>query len=270
MTTGAVPQMLTGAALFSQVAAEAGEAFWWLGQHSFVLKLAGLPILLDPFLTPLPERRVPPLFAPGDARDVAVVCCTHDHLDHLDPWAVEGLAQTSQAVFVASRAHRDRLLSLGVPTDRLRLVDDGLTVTIGGLKITGIKAAHEFFDQTPAGYFPHLGLVLEGNGKVVYHAGDTLWWEGLQHRLAQWQFDVAIVPINGRDAVRYSQNIQGNMTYQEAADLLGGLRVQLAVPAHYDMFLQNSISPQLFVDYVTVKYPGQRMWVGAPTERVPF
>ncbi len=262
--------MRVGPALFADVDAAVGDAFWWLGQHSFIVHLAGTQILIDPFLTPLPERQVPPLFTPSDAKNVDVVCCTHDHLDHLDPLAVAGLARETAAWFVASRAHRQRLVDLGVPESRLRLIDDELHVEIGGLRITGIRAAHEFFDRTSEGYYPHLGLVLEANGKAVYHAGDTLWWEGLQQRLSRWSLDVAIVPINGRDALRYSQNIQGNMTYQEAADLVGGLRVQLTVPAHYDMFAGNSVSPQLFVDYFQIKYPGRRVWVGSPTERVAF
>jgi L-ascorbate metabolism protein UlaG (beta-lactamase superfamily) len=46
------------------------------------------------------------------------------------------------------------------------------------------------------------------------------------------------------------------MTYQEAADLAGALKPRLTVPAHYEMFRMNSCDPQLFVDYMRVKYPG--------------
>ncbi len=262
--------MKTGRKLFDEVEATDADGFWWLGQHSFVIKLDGVTILVDPFLTPMPERRVPPLFSPSDATSVRLVCCTHDHLDHLDPTAVSGLASETQATFIASRAHRQRLRSLGVPTNRMLLIDDQLSAETNRLKITGVKAAHEFFDRTDDGFFPHLGLVFEGNGKVLYHAGDTLWWEGLQARLAQWSFDVALVPINGRDAKRLREDVQGNMTYQEAADLVGGLDVKLTVPAHYDMFESNSVDPQLFIDYLRVKYPQHRAWLGWPTEFVSF
>jgi L-ascorbate 6-phosphate lactonase len=84
----------------------------------------------------------------------------------------------------------------------------------------------------------------------------------------KWSYDVAFVPINGRDAKRYKEGIIGNMTFQEAADLLGGLNVALSVPDHYDMFDSNLGDPQAFVDYVNVKYPDRRVWVGEPTERV--
>jgi len=76
------------------------------------------------------------------------------------------------------------------------------------------------------------------------------------------------VPINGRDAVRLSSNTIGNMTYQEAVDLAGALQARLVVPAHYGMFAHNSEDPQLFADYLTVKYPDRHCWIGEPGEAV--
>jgi L-ascorbate metabolism protein UlaG (beta-lactamase superfamily) len=262
--------MLKGRALFAEVEGFTGQAFWWLGQHSFIVKLGSTICLIDPFLGAMPERNVPPLFAAKDATAVQVVCCTHDHLDHICPAAVSGLARETEAAFVAPEAHEQRMLSLGVPESRLILLNDEDVAQLGDLKVTAIKASHEFFDMTPEGDYPYLSYVLEAAGKTVYHAGDTVWWEGMQARLARWHYDVAFVPINGRDAKRYQAGIIGNMTYQEAVDLLGGLDVKLNVPSHYDMFDGNREDPQKFVDYMNAKYPGRRIWVGKPTERVEF
>ena len=66
-------------------------------------------------------------------------------------------------------------------------------------------------------------------------------------------------PINGRDAERLRDNCIGNMTYQEAADLVGVLKPGLAVPGHYDMFAFNGEDPRKFVDYVEIKYPEQKV-----------
>lgn len=262
--------MLKGKALFSEVESSSEDAFWWLGQHSFMVKLASTTILIDPFLMPMEGRNVPPLFEAEDAKAVNLVLCTHDHLDHIDPFAVRGLARETQAHFVAPRAHEARMLSLGVTPERLSLLDDQESLSFGAIEITAVKGAHEFFEQTPEGYFPYLGYVLETQHKSLYHAGDTVWWDGLQSRLARWSFDVALVPINGRDAKRYAEGILGNFTYQEAADLLGGLEVKLAVPTHYDMFDMNREDPQLFVDFVRVKYPDRKTWLGLVTEKVVF
>jgi len=262
--------MLFNKELFAQVHSCRQDAFWWLGQHSFIVKLNNTTILIDPFLSDLEERNVPPLFRPKDAKAVDLVVCTHDHLDHIDPVAISGLSQETKAIFIAPKAHEKRMASLGVSKSRLLLLNADEELEIKGFRITAIKAAHEFFAQTREGYYPFLGYVIESDSKTIYHAGDTVWWEGLQRDLSKWQFDVAFVPINGRDAVRYAANIIGNMGYQEAADLLGGLDVKLSVPTHYDMFDSNREDPQLFIDYLAVKYPKRRLWVGQPTEKVVF
>ena len=58
------------------------------------------------------------------------------------------------------------------------------------------------------------------------------------------------------------------MTYQEAADLSGDLRPRLTVPTHYDMFANNSADPRLFAEYMDVKYPDLRYWIGEHGTRV--
>ncbi len=264
--------MLKGPELFQAVKDCPHEAaFWWLGQHTFIVKLGPTRAVIDPFLSPLDDRLVPPLFQPEDAAGVLdLVLCTHDHLDHIDPVAVTGLAEKTNAPFVAPRAHRQRMLSLGVPPNRLLLLDDGEAARCAGIEIHAVKAAHEFFDRTPEGWHPFLGYVLTGAGKTVYHAGDTVWWEGLQARLSAWTFDLALVPINGRDADRYARDVLGNMTFQEAADLVGGLDVALTVPAHYDMFAYNAEDPDKFRKYMQVKYPDKRVRLAGYTETIPF
>jgi L-ascorbate metabolism protein UlaG (beta-lactamase superfamily) len=264
--------MLQGGKLFESVKrCRVVAAFWWLGQASFIVKLGKSVLLLDPFLKPMKERRVPPLFRAEDADGIVdLVLCTHDHLDHIDPVAVPELAKHTRAKFVAPRLHAERMRSLGVPNDRLLTLNDGESVTAAGVTVHAIKSSHELFHQTPDGLFPFLGYFIEGTGKTIYHSGDTVWWEGLQARLSRWKFDAMMLPINGRDAVRLKVNCIGNMVYQEAADLAGGLDVKLTVPMHYDMFAFNAENPQLFVDYVAVKYPGRRVWVGQPTEEVAF
>lgn len=263
-----------GAALLAEIDATevtAGTgAFWWHGQHSFTLKLGSTVVYLDPYLDPNPDRQTPPLVTPEQVRHADLVLCTHDHADHIDPFAIPGIAAASpQAQWVAPRPHRRRMLDLGVPADRLHLLTDGESVELCGVKITAIKSKHEFFEETPEG-FPYLGYVLEANGVNAYHSGDTLVYEGLFSTLNRWKLDVAFLPINGRDATRFRANCIGNMTYQEAVDLAGELKVGLAVPTHWDMFAMNSEDPQKFVDYLDAKFPGARCWVGQAGERVLF
>jgi L-ascorbate metabolism protein UlaG (beta-lactamase superfamily) len=264
--------MLSGPELFHHVSrCEDEAAFWWLGQHSFVVKLGERVLLIDPFLSEVDGRLVPPLFQPLDACGVVdLVLCTHDHLDHIDPAAIPGLAACSDIAFVAPEACRDRMLSLDVPASRLYGMNHGESIALEGMTIRAIKSAHEQFFQTEEGLYPFLGYVVTGQKRTIYHAGDTVWWEGLQQELSGFHLDVAMIPINGRDAERFEADIVGNMTYQEAGDLVGGLDVGLTVPTHYDMFAFNSEDPGLFIAYMKSRYPKYRVWVGNPTDKVVF
>ncbi len=243
--------------------------FWWLGQHSVILRMGAARVFIDPYLKPSERRRKPPLLAPAQGTGFDLVLCTHDHSDHLDPEAIPGLAATSEAVFITSPSARERMLSLGVPEQRWVGLDPGQAATVAGVTVTAVKACHEFFDVTPDGHYPYLGFVLESNGVRAYHCGDTVWWEGLQADLrALLPLDVAFVCINGRDAERYRRNCLGNMSFAEAADLVGPLPVGLAVPTHFDMFANNSEDPLKFTDYMAAKYPDVLTWLGPAGEPV--
>lgn len=262
---------MKGRNLFEQHAGQRRPAFTWLGQHSFILTVGAEVVLVDPFLSDVPGRLVPPLFEPAAANElVSLVCVTHDHLDHLDPEAIMGLAMSTDCHFLAPRSLRGRMLEHGVDENRLLLLDDLESVDFRSLTITGVKAAHEDFQVDARGHHLFLGLVLESQGVTMYHAGDTVWWEGLQGRLRSFRLDAAFLPINGRDAVRFRNDVLGNMTYQEAADLAGSLDLGLVVPAHFGMFADNTEEPGKFTDYLDVKYPQLRYEVPVPGQYTPL
>ena len=243
---------------------------WWMGQQSYVVKLGEAVLYLDPFLTPGRARRTPPLLRPEEVTNAALVLGSHDHGDHIDrkAWPVIAVA-SPEAAFVAPDLLRGRLAKeLGIPSRRFAGLDDGTSFEARGVRITGVAAAHEFLDRDPAtGRHPHLGYVIEANGVTLYHAGDCCIYEGLVTKLRRWRFDAVFLPINGRDARRLAANCIGNMTYQEAADLAGTLEPGMTFPGHYDMFAANSEDPQLFLDYMRVKYPRLRARVLPVGER---
>lgn len=233
-------------------------AFWWLGQLGFVLKLGRTVCWIDAYLAESPRRRVPPLVQPSQVTNADAVLGTHDHGDHVDRQSWSGMAAASPgAAFVVPDMVREAVVeNAAIPNERVKGLDDGTSLTVGDVTITAVPAAHELLDQDPAtGRYPYLGYVFEGNGVCVYHSGDTCLYEGMQAKLRQWHFDLACMPINGRDARRLSSNCIGNMTYQETVDLAGAVRPGLTVPGHWDMFEGNREDPQLFVDYMRVKYP---------------
>ena len=236
-------------------------ALWWLGQQSFVAKLGQTVCYLDPYLTPSPRRRIEPLLKPEEVTNAAVVCGTHDHADHIDRPAWPVIAEASaEARFIVPALLRERVAAeVGLPEQRVIGLDDGRNEVVGDVRISAIPAAHEVLDvDAETGLHPYLGYVLEGNGFCLYHAGDTCLYEGIHARLRRWKLDAALMPINGRDAKRLASGCIGNMTYQETADLAGAVEPGLTIPTHFEMFAANSEDPQLFVDYMRVKYPNLR------------
>jgi L-ascorbate 6-phosphate lactonase len=254
--------MKTGSDLIADIDAyecAAGEcAFWWLGQQSFVVKLAGEICYIDPYLSPSKARTVAPLLTPEQVTNAGVVLGSHDHGDHIDRGAWPRIAAASpRAQFVAPKLLAEKVArELAIESGRVRGVDEGVAIEFGGVRVSGVPAAHEFLDVDAAtGLHPYVGFVIEGDDFCLYHAGDTCLYEGMHSILRRWDFDLAFMPINGRDAVRYASNCIGNMTYQETADLAGAIRPGTTVPAHFEMFARNSQPPEPFVEYMRAKYP---------------
>ena len=254
----------TGRALIEDIDAADptdGElAFWWLGQHGFVLKMGGLIFYLDPYLSDAASRTVRPLVAPEQVANADFITGSHDHSDHIDRpiWPILAAASPG-ATFVVPMLARQRGLAgeLRIPAERIEGIADGMTIHRAHASITGVAAAHERLDaDEQTGLHPSMGFVIEAGGVRVYHAGDTCRYEGLETRLKQLgPFDVMFLPINGRDAKRLAGGCIGNMTYQEAVDLAGEVGPRLAVPAHFEMFANNSEDPGNFVEYMAVKFP---------------
>lgn len=240
---------------FSELAPAPGSlAVCRLGQHSFLIKGGNTLIAIDPYLSDVPKRLVPSLIKPEDLLGVTLILCTHDHSDHIDRPALAKMAEASpDALFVVPEAVRRTITEIS--SDRVIGINDGEELEIDDVIIRGIASAHEFLDRSETGLYPYLGYIVTMNNVTFYHAGDCCVYDGLTALLKDAEPDLMMLPINGRDARRYAENCIGNMTYQEAADLAGWSWTKCVIPAHYDMFAGNTEDPQLFLDYMAVKYP---------------
>lgn len=233
-----------------------GAALWWLGQAGFLIRQGGLSIVIDAYLsdslaekyrgTKFPHQRMmsPPV-APDALQGIDWLLCTHAHTDHMDPGTIPALlAANPDARVLAPRACRDQALARGVPEDRLVLIDVGETVDLGGVQVTATPAAHEDIRITPEGHL-FLGYVLRGGGVTLWHSGDTIPFPGLAETLAPHRVDLALLPVNGRDAERAANGVPGNLTLDEAVTLTEAIGARGMLGHHFGLFAFNTLDPEV-------------------------
>jgi L-ascorbate 6-phosphate lactonase len=236
-----------------------GVTLTWLGQAGFLLRGGGATVLVDAFLSPHPERRFAPPLDPATLTDVDLVLCTHEHLDHLDGPTVAAVAAASPAARVVVPAPvTDRAVAAGVPADRVVGAVAGEPLRDLAVPVWPVAAQHgvtmadayDFGHALSGGVTRYLGYVVELAGARIYHAGDTIWWPGLEQALRDLGVHVALLPINGRDPVREAAGLVGNLDHREAALLAHAAGVDLLVPMHWDLIVTNRGFPDQLVGVV--------------------
>ena len=130
----------------------------------------------------------------------------------------------------------------------------GDVLDLGGVECRVVPAIHgvtmddAYGDGSALGEGPRfVGYVL-GGGRRVYHAGDTIVTDALREALDPLGIDVALLPINGRDAEREARGIVGNMDAAEAVELAVAIGASTLVPYHWDGFAGNTVPPGATAD----------------------
>jgi L-ascorbate metabolism protein UlaG (beta-lactamase superfamily) len=193
-------------------------------------------------------REFPPPLSPKEADNADAVLLTHDHADHTDPDTLLPMAEAStEAPLAGPHTSRDRLVETGLDAERFMVPAVRETFEVAGAMITVIPSAHTGLEHNSERGYPYFGYIIEWNGVTVYHAGDTVIYDGLIENLSKWDINVAFIPINGRDWFRTSQGIIGNTNIGEAAKLAEELDIDVIVPTHYDLIAANAVDPGHFV-----------------------
>ncbi|MDR5825286.1 MBL fold metallo-hydrolase [Caballeronia sp. LZ043] len=241
-------------------APRAGEVvLYWLGQAGFVIDTPEARLLIDPYLsdslaqkyrgTRFPhERMMPAPIAPHDFDRLDLVLCTHRHTDHMDPGTLQPLAERFTSLrFVVPEASLDEALRrTGASRERLIPVEAGQRVPLfDGCTVSPIASAHETLDTDEAGRHPWLGYVIELHGVRLYHSGDCVPYPQLHERVRQAAPDVALLPVNGRDATRSGNGVPGNFTLDEAVELARAAHIPALIAHHHGLFGFNTLAPEV-------------------------
>jgi L-ascorbate 6-phosphate lactonase len=263
---------------FSDFEPSSGQvALWWLGQAGFLYRASGVTALLDPFLAPHEGRRFETMLLPDTATGIDVIMCSHEHIDHFDARSIPALAAASPgACIVVPRPIVSMVTELGIAEDRVIGTQPGEKVEIEGVWIHPVPARHgveiddayTFGTELSDGLVRYLGFVLESDGVRLYHAGDTILYDGMAEGLRDIGVDVAMLPINGRDSYRESAGLVGNLDERESAFLTREMGAETLIPMHYELFAHNRGYPARVLD--TIDREGLDVSVLTPTRREPF
>jgi L-ascorbate metabolism protein UlaG (beta-lactamase superfamily) len=105
-------------------------------------------------------------------------------------------------------------------------------------------------------------------GIRFYHSGDGLVYPELPGTLSALAPDVLMIPVNGRDFIRESRGIVGNMNETEAAWLCAEVGPAFVIPMHYDAIASNTGDPGHFT--TLVRESDSPATVLAPPRAQPF
>ena len=231
----------------------------WLGQAGFLLAAGGEHLLVDPYLsdslarkyagTLFPHVRLRP--APVTVAQlpaVRAVLCSHAHTDHMDPDTLAPLlaAQPAARLGFPRAVRAEALRRSAADPGRLDPLAAGDTVRYGPFTVTAVPSAHEERVVDGDGDDIFLGYVVEAGGLTVYHSGDCAPWDGLADTLRPLAVDVALLPVNGRDAYRLANGVPGNFDFAEAVELCAAAGIGTLVPHHWGMFAFNTADPATF------------------------
>lgn len=208
----------------------------WLGHASFLLRLGGHTVAVDPVLspwilgagrrlTPAGLDRLPPL-------DVLLI--SHNHYDHLDSPTVRALRRDTPVVAPGGLGRWFRLRGFTAVTE----LDWWESVRCGELEVTFVPAHH----WSRRGLFDHCASLWGGwvittpAGLRVYHAGDSAYGRCFAEIGSRYPgIDAALVPVGVYAPRWFMQNMHADP--EEAVQVVHDVDARVMVPMHWGTFV---------------------------------
>lgn len=211
-----------------------------------LIQIGDKTILTDPWFS---EKMFyhpgePVALRPETLPHLDAVLISHEHYDHCDLREFGRYRDRDVPMVVAGPVVKK---ARKVGFTNVRPLEPWQSTGIGDITIHAAPGLHGVYEVT---------YVIQGGGRSVYFAGDTLLTPDLLTLGERYgTFDLALLPVNGL-TIRTARNKQVVMNADDAAELTAALRPKLVVPQHYAftggavgdrLILRSDKDPGLFV-----------------------
>ncbi|HEY0790135.1 MAG TPA: metal-dependent hydrolase [Chthoniobacterales bacterium] len=192
----------------------------YLGHSAFWIEGGQTKILIDPFLSDNPKASAKP-----EAFDPEFIFLTHGHSDHVGD--APAIGKRAGATVVTTFELATYLGAQGLKTIP---VNHGgwLKLPFGAVKFTVAFHSSSLIEEggRPLYLGEAAGLVLELEGKYLYHAGDTALFSDMRLIGEDVPLELAMLPIGDHFT----------MGPKDAAKAVEFLQAKRAIPIHYGTF----------------------------------
>ena len=208
----------------------------WLGHGSFRLEIADQAILIDPWLTGNP-------MLPADRHADAIagatqILVTHGHFDHTAD--VAAISKKTGAPVSAMYELAQYLFAQGAVEGAA--MNKGGTLTFGTVKVAMVPASHSSsleIDGQRRYMGAEAGYVIMGDGKTLYHSGDTGIMADMDWIGDYFKPDIGILSAGGFYTMDMAQAAYAARRY---------FNFETVIPCHYRTFPALEQSAQVLSD----------------------
>lgn len=218
----------------------------WHGHSCVQVEIpAGKKIIIDPFITGNPNCDLDAATIESD-----IIIVTHAHADHIGD--TEIIAKRTDALVISTVEVAEYLSERGLRTHGMQ-PGGGYQFDFGYVKLTHAVHGSSFpIANHPFTLGIAAGVLINIDGKVIYHAGDTALFSDMKLIGETFPIDIAFLPIGDN----YT------MGPQDAAKAVSFLKPKKAVPIHFNTFPIIKQNPECFTSLLSerqgmVLEPGQ-------------
>jgi L-ascorbate metabolism protein UlaG (beta-lactamase superfamily) len=209
-------------------------ALTWIGHASFLIQFTDLNLLIDPnfanwlFLLKRIRRSG---FKIGDLPPIDVVLLTHAHFDHFHKPTLRKLPHPK--IGIMPRGVGDLAHNLGFA----RIIELEWWESFSGAKadwkVTFVPSKHWGARTLHDQHRGYGGFVLEHQGRKIYHAGDSAYFEGFKEIGKIFSPELALLPIGAYHPESFRKVHMGP---DDAIKVFKELGAKWLVPMHYGTF----------------------------------